>query len=251
MGNDLLDVSVVIGVNERKRNWSKQSKSSITNKDNTFGQIRKRRRMFHETMSNMNSHKNTMKDLEIMNGSKQSMKEIMHNLRNCVFGNANIRSNDSFEITNRRNTKIEKDAQNKLISAFASKTEIHSNNKLMIDQFMRNNVSIYGQSKDVNSWKNSYKLILDQRDDDLQHIEKHNNMGNYTTYTDKLRIAKKSEFRNPYNVESEYSNYALSLSFGFLQERINKYNEQQKKNVNRGRSYLETEHRLKSNELLS
>merc|ERR1719334_2667570 len=62
-----------------------------------------------------------------------------------------------------------------------------------------------------------------------------------------MRMFKKDEFRNPVPEEEGYSNYGLSLSFMFLQEKISEFEHGHKSTT---RSFLETESRIKSDRLL-
>eukprot|EP01083_Nonionella_stella_P142328 440178_1 len=220
-----MDLEVPFTVNTRKRNWSQQ------NEENVYSKTRKRRKRFYEKYT---QHKHNRDDELIAYVAQNDLSEVMNDLTLSVFGDAKKKKKktprkDSFDVT--------QDAQNKLLNSFANTLSNGASS------------TVYGHCN-ANAWKNQYKLILDQKEADERHAEKHNNMGNYTMYTERLRLAKKEEFRNPFQIETEYSNYALSLSFIFLQQKIHQHPGATKKKK-AGKSFLETEWRLKSDKLLS
>ena len=285
--NKLLELPFI--TNQRKRNWSKTVKTRKTNYHNNsndiYKQRRKRRKLFHAKMEivgksenndnddNKNIDKNEindknkwkmqLQDFELISSNDDNIDDMMNNLRLSIFGGnkIKIRDNDSFDILNIK--KLEISAQSKLLSEYSSQNEENENNELVMNDqenklkvfdnsFVRNRVSVYGHNHPY-SWKNRYRLIFDQQVRDRAHHEKHSTMGNYTMFADKLRLFKKDELRSPF--QNEYTNSSLSLSFVFLQEKINKNNnieqkQENNKNNNIQRSFLQTEYKLKSNNLL-
>lgn len=271
-----------------KRKWStmkRKVESQRESKDVITRQRRKRRRVFAEKMDNavcrvQGEWQRTVSDLK--NGD--DIGALLGTLRVSVFGHktgsnaertrklgtARIRSDDSFAMAVEQEqqkceenldeidiVKLDRESQHKLLCKFSVRgpeemTLANCGNDIsplraFQSSFTRNRVSVYGHNN-ASSWKMPYRLIEDQQERDGRHVEKHSVMGNYGLFTEKMRLFKKDEFRNPVPDEHEYSNYGLALSFMFLQEKISEY---APTTGRRRQSFLETESRLKSDKLPS
>merc|ERR1719295_2400893 len=90
-------------------------------------------------------------------------------------------------------TKMDRESQCKLLHHFT----VNGSNEMALNHcandisplrafqstFTRNRVSVYGHN-DASSWKVPYRLILDQKERDRNHVEKHSVMGNYGLFTE-------------------------------------------------------------------